>query len=113
MNYFLLCRFLGFIVAMVAMTLGVCVAVDLGDIQMGFGRMGVGFGLGFGVLLDPGVAGDVGSVGEYSWGGAAGTRFWIDPEQNLIGVFMVQSLPHRTTLASEFKVLTYQALLDD
>lgn len=78
----------------------------------GLGRPGVGFGLDFAVLLDPGAAGDMGSVGEYNWGGAAGTRFWIDPVQNLIGVFMVQSLPHRTTLASQFKVLTYQALID-
>ena len=82
----------------------------LGEIPMG--RPGWGFGLGFGVLLNPGVAGDIGSAGEYNWGGAAGTRFWIDPEENLIGLFMVQSMPHRTTLARQFKVLTYQALLD-
>ena len=84
----------------------------LGDIQMGFGRLGVGFGLGFAVLMDAGEAGDVGSDGEYNWGGAAGTRFWIDPEQNLIGLFMVQSLPHRTTLAQDFKTLVYQALVE-
>ncbi len=84
----------------------------LGTIQMGMGRSGSGFGLGFGVVLDAGVAGEIGSDGEYNWGGAAGTRFWIDPEENLIGVFMVQSLPHQTTLAGEFKTLTYQALTD-
>ena len=39
-------------------------------------------------------------------------RFWIDPEEELIGVFMVQSLPHRTRLGDEFHVLTYQALVD-
>ncbi|MEM1249230.1 MAG: serine hydrolase domain-containing protein [Acidobacteriota bacterium] len=84
----------------------------LGDIPMGFGRTGTGFGLGFGVVLDVGVAGELGSDGEYNWGGAAGTRFWIDPEEEIIGVFMVQSLPHQTTLGAEFKTLTYQALID-
>ena len=59
-----------------------------------------------------GAMSETGSVGEYSWGGAAGTRFWIDPQEQLIGIFMVQSLPHQTRLAREFKVLTYQALID-
>ena len=84
----------------------------LGDIQMGFGRRGVGFGLGFAVALDQGRIGELGSVGEYNWGGAAGTRFWIDPEEQLIGLFMVQSIPHRTRLGSDFKNLTYQAIVD-
>ncbi|MCZ6828624.1 MAG: serine hydrolase [Gammaproteobacteria bacterium] len=84
----------------------------LGDIPMGWGRTGVGFGLGFAVALDPGQIGELGSTGEYSWGGAAGTRFWIDPQEQLIGLFMVQSIPHQTRLAGEFKVLTYQAMVD-
>jgi CubicO group peptidase (beta-lactamase class C family) len=84
----------------------------LGDIQMGFGRSGVGFGLGFAVALDQGDIGEIGSPGEYNWGGAAGTRFWIDPQENLIGIFMVQSIPHRTRLARTFKVLTYQAIVE-
>ena len=84
----------------------------LGDIPMGFNRQGAGFGLGFGLVLDPGLSGEVSSAGEYNWGGAAGTRFWIDPEEELIGIFMVQSLPHRTRLGGEFKVLTYQALVE-
>jgi CubicO group peptidase (beta-lactamase class C family) len=84
----------------------------LGKIQMGFGRTGVGFGLGFAVALDQGEIGELGSAGEYNWGGAAGTSFWIDPTEQLIGVFMVQSIPHRTTLSNQFKVLTYQALVD-
>jgi CubicO group peptidase (beta-lactamase class C family) len=84
----------------------------LGDLPMGFGRKGVGFGLGFAVALDLGDIGELGSAGEYNWGGAAGTRFWIDPQEQLIGLFMVQSIPHRTRLASEFKVLTYQAIVE-
>ncbi len=84
----------------------------LGDIPMGFGRRGVGFGLGVAVVEDTGETGEIGSAGEFNWGGAAGTTFWVDPEENLIGLWMVQSLPHRTRLRSEFKVLTYQALVD-
>jgi len=84
----------------------------LGDMEMGFGRRGVGFGLGFAVALDQGRIGELGSVGEYNWGGAAGTRFWIDPEEQLIGIFMVQSIPHRTRLGSDFKNLTYQAIVE-
>ena len=84
----------------------------LGDIQMSASRRGVGFGLGFAVVLNPGDVGAIGSPGEYNWGGAAGTSFWIDPMEKLIGVFMVQSIPHRTRLANQFKVLTYQAIVE-
>ena len=85
----------------------------MADVTTGFGGKGSGFGLDFGVLLDPGAAGDVGSEGEYNWGGAAGTRFWIDPKRQIIGVFMVQSIPHRTDLAGKFKVLTYASMLGE
>ncbi len=84
----------------------------LGELAMGLGRSGVGFGLGFQVVLNPGDKGEISSAGEYSWGGAAGTGFWVDPQEQLIGVFMVQSLPHLTQLRAEFKQLTYQALTD-
>jgi CubicO group peptidase (beta-lactamase class C family) len=83
-----------------------------GDMPNSFGRRGVGFGLDFAVVLDVGKAGEIGSVGEYNWGGAAGTRFWIDPEEELVGVFMVQSIPHQTRLAGEFRQLAYQAIVD-
>jgi CubicO group peptidase (beta-lactamase class C family) len=72
---------------------------------------GVGFGLGFGVSLDQGEIGEIGSTGTYSWGGAAGTKFWIDPVEKLIGIFMVQSIPHKTRLGDQFKVLTYQSIV--
>jgi CubicO group peptidase (beta-lactamase class C family) len=84
----------------------------LGDLAMGLGRKGTGFGLGFAVVEDPAIAGTVGSVGEYSWGGAAGTTFWVDPVENLVGIFMVQSLPHLTNLKDQFKRLTYGAMTE-
>lgn len=84
----------------------------LGTLPMGLGRTGSGFGLGFAVVLSPADGGAVGTPGEYSWGGAAGTTFWVDPVENLVGVFMVQSLPHRTNLRSVFRQLTYGAMTE-
>jgi len=54
---------------------------------------GNGFGLTFAVNLGPGKSATVGSEGEYWWGGAAGTTFWIDPKEHLIGVFLINVLP--------------------
>ena len=72
-----------------------------------------GFGLTFRVNTSPGLSGALGSAGEYSWGGAAGTRFWIDPEEEMVTLFMVQILPHTgITLGTEFKNLAYQAIVD-
>ena len=70
------------------------------------------FGLGFAVLDDLGKGGKLGSEGTFDWGGAAGTKFWVDPEEDLIGIFMVQILPHRTRMGEEFRLLTYQAIDD-
>ena len=73
---------------------------------------GYGFGLGFGVLNDPVASGVVGSAGEYNWGGAAGTLFWIDPVEEVIAIGMIQLLGSPWPLRSEMKVLTYQSLTD-
>jgi CubicO group peptidase (beta-lactamase class C family) len=74
---------------------------------------GYGFGLTFAVSKGTGAAGEPGSEGEYNWGGAAGTRFWIDPKEELFGVFMVNILPHTArTFGQQFRQLTYQALVD-
>ncbi len=88
----------------------------LGDIAKEgglIGSAGSGFGLTFAVNLDPGKMGSLGTAGEYSWGGAAGTRFWIDPVEELVGVFMVNILPHTNLpYGNEFHLLTYQAIVD-
>ena len=75
---------------------------------------GQSFGLGAGVITDPAQAGVISSKGEYSWGGIANTKFWIDPEEDLIVVFMAQVLgtPHSDRHRFDLKVLTYQALTD-
>ena len=74
---------------------------------------GIGFGLGFSVMLDPATAQVVGSPGEYAWGGAASTAFWIDPVEDMTVIFMTQLMPSDTyPLRRELRVLTYQALID-
>lgn len=72
---------------------------------------GEGFGLTFAVNLGPGKNPSVGSQGEYHWGGAAGTAFWIDPQEHMIGVFLMQVLPPTNIPAGEqFKRMAYLAL---
>ena len=74
---------------------------------------GVGFGLGFAVVTDRGLAGTLAPDDTYFWGGAAGTGFWIDERNEIVGIFMTQSIPHLTTLREDFRSLTYQALIDN
>ena len=74
---------------------------------------GVGFGLGFAVVIDPVPGKVVCSAGEFSWGGAASTAFWVDPEQELTVSFFTQLLPssaHR--IRPQLRQLVYQALTD-
>ena len=73
---------------------------------------GYGFGLTFAVNLGPGKSAEVGSQGEYNWGGAAGTSFWIDPKEHMFGVFLIQILPPNMPAATEFKRLAYMSLMD-
>jgi CubicO group peptidase (beta-lactamase class C family) len=74
---------------------------------------GVGFGLGFSVMQSPARAQVLGTPGEYAWGGAASTAFWVDPAEDLIVIFMTQLMPSSTyPLRRELRVLTYGALID-
>ncbi len=73
---------------------------------------GVGFGLGFAVTDDPVKNRVLASVGEYSWGGAASTAFWVDPVEDVTGVFLTQLLPSSTwPIRSQLKPLVLQALV--
>lgn len=76
------------------------------------GFSGAGFGLGVAVVEDVPAAGVMGSRGEYSWGGAAGTIFWVDPVEDLFVIGMIQLMQSPWPLRSELKVLTYQALTE-
>ena len=75
---------------------------------------GVGFGLGFAVVEDPVSTKSASSVGEFSWGGAATTSFWVDPAERITVLFLTQLLPSTThpMLRSELRQLVYQALVD-
>jgi CubicO group peptidase (beta-lactamase class C family) len=82
----------------------------------GFGEAnfdGVGFGLGFAVGLGPAATAMAGSAGEYYWGGAASTAFWIDPVEDLFVVFMTQLFPSAAyPFRAQLRALVYQALDD-
>ena len=74
---------------------------------------GYGFGLGFAVRVDTGVATSPGSVGDYNWAGAGGTYFWVDPKEQLVAVLMAQTPGEiRTYYRTLTRDLVYQALLD-
>jgi len=73
---------------------------------------GVGFGLGFAVVLDPVAAKSLGSAGEFHWGGAASTAFWVDPAEQLTVSFFTQLMPSSAyPLRSQLRQLVYQALV--
>lgn len=80
---------------------------DIGEMSPG-----TGFGLDFAVIEDP-VEADTISKGEFYWGGAAGTWFWIDPLEDLVFVGMIQQFGQgRPDVRSLSRRLTYQAILD-
>ena len=90
---------------------------DLADLATGgFGEAefeGVGFGLGFAIGKGPGATATAGSAGEYYWGGAASTAFWVDPAEDLTVVFMTQLLPSSTyPFRAQLRALVYQALAE-
>ena len=74
-------------------------------------RTGSGFGLGFAVVTNVADTHTLGSLGTYSWGGLASTTFWIDPVEDLIGIFMTQLIGD-SPFHPQFRVLTYQAIID-
>jgi CubicO group peptidase (beta-lactamase class C family) len=71
-----------------------------------------GFGLGFEIVEHVGRSGRAGSVGEFGWGGAYYTKFWVDPVEKIVAVFMTQLLPSAgSALQDQFRVLVNQAIV--
>ena len=71
-----------------------------------------GFGLGFEIVEHVGRSGRLGSVGEFSWGGAYHTSYWADPQEQLVAVFMSQMLPAgNLDLQGKFRALVYQSVV--
>jgi CubicO group peptidase (beta-lactamase class C family) len=74
---------------------------------------GIGFGIGFSVTMDPAKTLIPGSAGEYAWGGAATTSFWIDPAEELITIFMTQVMPSSAyPVRRELRTMVYAAITD-
>jgi CubicO group peptidase (beta-lactamase class C family) len=73
---------------------------------------GYGFGLGSRVLLNVAESGLPGSVGEFGWGGAAKTYYWVDPQEDLVGILMTQYMVGFDIPEKDFRVLAYQALIN-
>jgi CubicO group peptidase (beta-lactamase class C family) len=76
------------------------------------GGAGMGFGLGFDVMLEVGKNGRYGSPGSFGWGGAYHTTYWVDPEEKLVALMMVQLLPAGDSdLQRKFRTLVYQSIV--
>ncbi len=73
---------------------------------------GLGFGLGSRVVLDVAETGGTGSIGEYGWAGAAATYYWVDPVEELVGIFMTQYMTGAQQPNGDMRSLTYQAIID-
>ncbi len=89
--------------------------VDLEQFAMGsFSETeyeGVGFGLGFANKIDPVKNGNLASLGSFFWGGLASTLFWVDPEEELVVIFMTQLMPSSTfNLRGQLESMVYAAL---
>ncbi|MBN1284881.1 MAG: beta-lactamase family protein [Anaerolineae bacterium] len=88
--------------------------------QIAPGTLGGGFGLGFGVVTDPAQMQVACSPGEFSWGGAASTVFWIDPVEDMIAIMMTQMMPATEDesppppydFGGDLRAVVYQALVD-
>ena len=86
-------------------------ADHLGTMQVA--TPGLGFGLGFQVRRESGIAGIAGSRGEYGWAGNAGTLFWIDPKEELIAIYMIQvSDSERVALRNQFRSMVQAAIIN-
>jgi CubicO group peptidase (beta-lactamase class C family) len=76
-------------------------------------REGIGFGLGFAVLVDPTVAQIIGTPGEYYWGGAASTAFFVNPKEDLIMLFLTQLRPSSTyPIRRELRATIYSSIVE-
>ena len=76
-------------------------------------RPGLGIGLGFDVVIDLGKRGVPGAIGDFGWGGAYHSTYWVSPQDGLVVVFFTQLIPsHRSDIHGKLRTLLYQALVD-
>jgi CubicO group peptidase (beta-lactamase class C family) len=72
---------------------------------------GTGYGLGVSVLLNPASFGNLGSEGQFGWGGAATTHVIIDPKEDMVAIYCTQIMPGDFDLINQFKTLVYQSII--
>ena len=85
----------------------------IGDNGVWLRGPGYGFGLGYSVVTDPGQSAMPQALGSYAWGGAYCTVFWVDPEDEVIGILMTQVRPYtHLNIRQDFQTLVYQAIVD-
>lgn len=73
---------------------------------------GYSMGLGVSILTDLSIGNRRGSLGSFGWGGAAGTRFWVDPQEDMLGILLAQTMPGFWRAPDIFESLAYAALID-
>ncbi len=94
-------------------TINLMISNHSGDHNVYVRGPGYGFGLGFGVLNEPGKARDPLTPGSFTWGGAWGTVFWIDPVEDMIGILMTQITSYgHLRVRQELGVIAMQAIID-
>ena len=85
----------------------------IGNLEPDFVGEGVGFGLGFYVVEDLGARGVPGSVGEFGWGGAYHSTYWVDPKEELVVVYLTQVIPAMgLDDHGKLRTLVYQAVVE-
>ena len=85
----------------------------IGDHGVWLRGPGYGFGLGYSIVTDQGQSGMPSKEGTYAWGGAYCTSFWVDPEEELVGVLMTQVRPYtHLNIRQDLQSLAYQAIVE-
>ncbi len=94
-------------------TVSLMIDSHTGDLPLWLAGPGMGFGLGYGVVVDRGAAATPLSEGAAYWGGAYCTISWFDPAEEIVGVLMTQVRPYtHINIRQDFQVLTYQAITE-
>jgi len=94
-------------------TIDLMITNHIGDLEVTLRGPGYGFGLGYSMLTDPGKAKESLTPGSFGWGGAYCTYFFVDPFEDMIGIFMTQIAPYRhLSVRQQFSTLATQAIIE-
>ena len=94
-------------------TVELMTANHIADLGVWLRGPGYGFGLGYSVVTDKGLSAMPAQEGSYAWGGAFGTSFWVDPQEELVGILMIQIRPYtQINIRQDMVTLTYQAIVE-